>query len=60
LYHPNIYVAPSDKPPGYRTVPISASHPKMQSAWHVFDPVVMYRAPRQVRSLQGNVFEAVH
>jgi len=53
VYRPNIYVAPSDEPPGYRAIPISASHPKMASAWHVFDPEVMYWAPRQVTSLWG-------
>src|SRR5215467_6049826 len=53
VYRPNVYVAPSGQPPGYRTIPISASHPKMASAWHVFDPEVMYWAPRQVTSLWG-------
>src|SRR5262249_16193328 len=31
VYKPNSYVAPSDEPPGYRSIPINASHPKMQS-----------------------------
>jgi beta-glucosidase len=53
VYRPYIYVAPSDEPPGYREIPINASHPKMQSAWHVFDPEVLYWAPRHVRSLWG-------
>jgi len=53
VYRPNVYVAPSGQPPGYRTIPISASHPKMASAWHIFDPEVMYWAPRQVTSLWG-------
>jgi beta-glucosidase len=30
VYRPNMYVEPSDQPPGYRTIPISASHPR----WH--------------------------
>jgi beta-glucosidase len=51
VYRPNQYVAPSDVPPGYRSVPINASHPKMQSSWHVFDPEVMYWGPRHVRSI---------
>jgi beta-glucosidase/6-phospho-beta-glucosidase/beta-galactosidase len=34
-------------------VPINASHPKMQSAWHVPDPEVMYWAPRQMQSSWG-------
>jgi beta-glucosidase len=53
VYKPFVYVAPGDEPPGYHTVPISASHPKMQSSWHVFDPVALYWAPRQVQSLWG-------
>jgi beta-glucosidase len=52
VYRPNVYVAPSDTP-GYRVIPISASHPAMASAWHIFDPEVMYWAPRQVSSLWG-------
>jgi beta-glucosidase len=51
VYRPNVYVAPSGEPPGYRTIPISASHPKMASAWHIVDPEVMYWAPRHVKSL---------
>jgi len=39
-YRPNIYVVPSDEPPGYRSIPINASHPKMQSEWHLFDPAL--------------------
>lgn len=53
LYRPNIYVEPSDKPPGYREVPINASHPKMQSAWHIVDPEVMYWGTRQLQSIWG-------
>jgi beta-glucosidase/6-phospho-beta-glucosidase/beta-galactosidase len=47
------YVEPSDEPPGYREIPINASHPKMQSTWHVLDPEVMYWAPRQMQSIWG-------
>jgi hypothetical protein len=38
VYRPNVYVAPSDERPGYRTIPISASQTKMASAWHIVDP----------------------
>jgi beta-glucosidase len=31
VYRPGWYVEPSDEPPGYREIPINASHPKMQS-----------------------------
>src|SRR5262249_58241196 len=51
VYRPHIYVQPSDEPPGYRAVPFNASHPKMQAAWHILAPEVMYWAPRQVQSL---------
>jgi beta-glucosidase len=53
VYKPNTYVAPSDNPAGYHHVPINASHPKMQSEWHVFDPQCLYWAPRHVQSLWG-------
>jgi len=42
VYKPGWYVEPSDEPPGYRGIPINASHPKMASSWHVLDPEVMY------------------
>jgi beta-glucosidase len=51
VYRPGWYVEPSDQPPGYREIPISASHPKMQSSWHVLDPEVIYWAPRQMQSI---------
>ncbi len=53
VYRPSNYVEPSSEAPGYKDVPISASHPKMKSAWHTFDPEVMYWAPRIVQSLWG-------
>jgi len=53
LYRPNIYVEPSDEPPGYREVPINGSHPKMHSAWHIVDPEVMYWGTRQLQSIWG-------
>jgi len=53
VHRPNVYVAPSDTPPGYRTIPVSASHPKMASSWHIFDSEVMHWAPRQVTSIWG-------
>ena len=53
VYRPGWYVEPSEEPPGYREIPINASHPKMQSSWHVLDPEVMYWAPRQMQSIWG-------
>ena len=53
VYRPKTYVEPSDEPPGYREIPINASHPKMESAWHVGDPEIMYWAPRQLQSIWG-------
>jgi len=51
VYRPSVYVVASEDPAGYREIPINASHPKMASSWHLFDPEVAYWAPRQVRSL---------
>jgi hypothetical protein len=50
VYKPNLYVLPSDEPPGYHSIPINASHPKIQSEWHVFDPPVslLGTAPRAI------------
>src|SRR5262245_36553427 len=53
VYKPGWYVEPADEPPGYREIPINASHPKMQSGWHVLDPTVMYWAPKLVHSIWG-------
>jgi beta-glucosidase len=53
VYRPGIYATPSDSPPGYREIPINASHPTMQSSWHTIDPEVMYWAPRHVQTLWG-------
>lgn len=53
VYRPGLYVEPSDEPPGYREVPVNGSHPRMQSSWHIFDPEVMYWAPKQMRSIWG-------
>jgi beta-glucosidase len=51
VYRPNLYVEPSDDPAGYREIPINASHPKMQSEWHIVDPEVMYWAPKHMQSI---------
>ena len=53
VYRPSSYVLPSDEPPGYREIPVNASHPKMASSWHLFGPECLYWAPRQVRDLWG-------
>jgi beta-glucosidase len=49
VYKPGWYVEPSAEPPGYHDIPVNASHPKMQSTWHVLDPEVMYWAPKQMQ-----------
>ena len=53
VYRPSSYVLASDEAPGYRDIPINASHPKMQSSWHLLGPECMYWAPRQVHDLWG-------
>src|SRR5215471_3057336 len=35
VYKPSLYVVASGSAPGWRRIPINASHPKMQSAWHI-------------------------
>ena len=51
VYRPAFYAEPAETPPGYREIPINASHPRMAAAWHVFDAEVMYWVPRQVQSI---------
>src|SRR5215831_10924777 len=51
VYRPGWYVEPSEEPRGFREIPINASHPKMQSDWHVLDPEVMYWAPRHMQKI---------
>lgn len=51
VYRPACYVEPEDGPLGYREVPINGSHPKMHSAWHIYDSEVMYWAPRLTSEL---------
>ena len=51
VYKPGWYVEPTDEPPGYRDIPVNASHPKMQSSWHVLDPEVMYWAPKLMQNI---------
>jgi beta-glucosidase len=53
VYRPGWYVASSNDPPGYQVIPLNASHPKMLSSWHVFDPEVLYWALRQMQSIWG-------
>ena len=53
VYRPGWYITASDDEPGYRVVPISASHPTMKAKWHVLDPAVMYWAPRHIQSIWG-------
>jgi beta-glucosidase len=53
VYKPGWYIEPSEEAPGYREIPVNASHPKMQSSWHVLDPEVMYWAPRHMQSIWG-------
>jgi beta-glucosidase len=51
LYRPGVWVVPSADAPGFRTIPINESHPRMHSSWHLLGPEVMYWANRFVRSL---------
>jgi beta-glucosidase len=51
VYRPSVYVLAAAEAPGYRVVPLNASHPKMHSSWHVFGPEALYWAPKFVQSL---------
>jgi beta-glucosidase len=53
VYRPDDYILATDESPGYRTVPVNKSHPKMFSSWLVFGPEVLYWAPKFVHSLWG-------
>jgi beta-glucosidase len=53
VYRPTVYVEHTDEAAGFRVIPINASHPKMKSGWHIFDPEVLYWAPRQMKSIWG-------
>jgi beta-glucosidase len=53
VYRPSAYIEPSNDTQGYRELPFNESHPKMHSSWHLFDPEVMYWAPRLVHSIWG-------
>lgn len=51
VYRPSVYVLASDELPGWRVIPLNASHPKMFSSWHAFGPESLYWGPRFVQSL---------
>jgi beta-glucosidase len=51
VYRPDEYVLASHQTPGYRTIPINRSHPKMFSSWQVFGPEALYWAAKFVQSL---------
>jgi beta-glucosidase len=51
VYRPGQYVMASAEGPGYRTIPINTSHPKMFSSWQLLGPEVLYWAPKFVQSL---------
>src|SRR5579883_681580 len=51
VYRPDEYILASDQAPGYRTIPINKSHPRMFASWQVFGPESLYWAPKYVQSL---------
>jgi beta-glucosidase len=50
LYQPRAYVMASAQVPGYRAIPLNASHPRMVNRFFV-SPEVLYWGPRMVHSL---------
>jgi beta-glucosidase len=51
VYRPDEYIVASDQAPGFRTIPINTSHPRMSSSWQVFGPEALYWGPKHVQSL---------
>jgi beta-glucosidase len=51
VYLADAYVQASDWPHGYRTIPLPADYPHMQSPWLKFAPQALYWAPHQVANL---------
>jgi beta-glucosidase len=51
VYRPDEYVVASANAPGYRTVPLNKSHPRMFASWQVVGPEALYWAPRHVWAL---------
>jgi beta-glucosidase len=51
VYVPNKYVRAISEPPGYSFLPVSKSHPRMASFWHIIGPEALYWAPRHVAKL---------
>jgi beta-glucosidase len=51
VYSPGLYVLASEAAPGYATVKIPASHPRMASEWLTVGPEALYWAPRHAAKL---------
>ena len=51
VYVPNRYVRATKEAPGYAFLPVSKSHPRMASPWHIIGPEALYWAPRHVARL---------
>lgn len=51
VYRPAFYTLASDEAPGYRSMPMNPSHPRMHASWLVFGPECLYWAPKFAHSL---------
>ena len=51
VYSPSLYVLASEAAPGYATVKIPSSYPRMASAWLTVGPETLYWAPRHAAKL---------
>jgi beta-glucosidase len=51
VYRPSFYTLAFDRPPGYREVPFSKSHPNTFTSWLALGPEVLYWGPKHVQSL---------
>jgi beta-glucosidase len=50
IYGPSVYVQASEAAPGYVTLPVPETHPRMIH-WLIFGPEALYWGPRQTASL---------
>lgn len=51
IYRPSAYVIADDSRRGWRAMRLNASHPRMDSAWHLLDPEALHWGPRLVHDI---------
>lgn len=51
IYRPSAYVIADESQRGWRPMRFNASHPRMDSAWHLLDPEALHWGPRLVHEI---------